>query len=127
MLRKFTCIICPNGCEITAEYGAVEGEGVTVRSVEGQGCKRGAEYVRQELTDPRRTIASSVPVRGGELPLTSVRLTAPIPKTRIFDAMREIKKLSLDAPVEAGTILAPNLLGLDTDLVITKSVDRKRG
>ena len=122
MRRNFICIVCPNGCDIEADYEVADNGGVEVRSVEGQGCERGAAYVRQELTDPRRTIASSVPVRGGELPLASVRLTAPIPKARIFDAMREIRKLALDAPVEAGTVLVPNLLGLGTDLVLTKSV-----
>ena len=127
MRRNFTCIVCPNGCDIAADYEVAEDGGVEVRSVEGQSCSRGAEYVRQELTDPRRTIASSVLVRGGELPLASVRLTAPIPKARIFDAMREIKKFTVDAPVEAGAILAPNLLGLGTDLVVTKSVARGRG
>ena len=121
MQRKFTCIICPNGCEITAEYDTAGGS-VEVRSIEGQTCPRGAEYVKQELTDPRRTIASSVLVRGGELPLASVRLTAPIPKAKIFDAMEEIRKLAVDAPVEAGTVLIENLLGLGTDLVVTKSV-----
>ena len=30
MTRSFTCIICPNGCEITAEY-----EGDTVYAVQG--------------------------------------------------------------------------------------------
>ena len=121
MQRKFTCIICPNGCEITAEYDTANGS-VEVHSIEGPACPRGAEYVKQELTDPRRTIASSVLVRGGELPLASVRLTAPIPKAKIFDAMGEIRKLAVDAPVEAGTVLIENLLGLGTDLVVTKSV-----
>ncbi|MBQ9565732.1 MAG: DUF1667 domain-containing protein [Synergistaceae bacterium] len=126
MQRKFTCIICPNGCEITAEYDTAADGNVTVRSIEGPACPRGAEYVKQELTDPRRTIASSVLVRGGELPLASVRLTAPIPKARIFDAMGEIRKLAVDAPVEAGTVLIENLLGLGTDLVVTKAVGARK-
>lgn len=125
MRRKFTCIICPNGCEIDADYEEGK-DGVVVRSIEGQSCKKGAEYVKQELIDPRRTISSSVLVRGGELPLASVRLTAPIPKARIFDAMREIKNLAVDAPVEAGTILVENFLALGTNLVITKSVAKTR-
>ena len=33
MTRSFTCIICPNGCEITAEY-----EGDTVYAVRGATC-----------------------------------------------------------------------------------------
>ena len=47
MTRSFTCIICPNGCEITAEY-----EGDTVYAVQGATCPKGDAYVRQELTDP---------------------------------------------------------------------------
>ena len=70
MKKQFTCIVCPNGCEIEAEV-----ENGQVISVTGQTCPRGEQYVRQELTAPRRTIASSVLVKGGELPVTSVRLT----------------------------------------------------
>ena len=67
MTRSFTCIICPNGCEITAEY-----EGDTVYAVRGATCPKGDAYVRQELTDPQRNIATSVLVEGGELALADV-------------------------------------------------------
>ena len=75
MKRTFTCIVCPNGCEIDAEY-----EGANVLSVTGNLCPKGRAYVTQELTDPRRTIATSVRVTGGTMPLASVRLTKAIPK-----------------------------------------------
>ena len=58
MLKKYTCIICPNGCEIEAEV--LDGE---IKSVSGFTCKRGEEYVRQEILAPKRTIASSVAVK----------------------------------------------------------------
>ena len=119
MKRTFTCIICPNGCEVEAEY-----EGTTVLSVSGNLCPKGKAYVTQELTDPRRTIASSVRVEGGELPLTSVRLTKAIPKDRIFDAMREIRKIHLQAPVRIGDVAVAGLLGLDCDVIVTKNVGR---
>jgi CxxC motif-containing protein len=79
MKKQFTCIVCPNGCEIEAEV-----ENGQVISVTGHTCPRGEQYVRQELTAPRRTIASSVLVKGGELPVTSVRLTKAVPKDMIF-------------------------------------------
>ena len=119
MKRTFTCIICPNGCEVEAEYEETE-----VLSVSGNLCPKGKAYVVQELTDPRRTIASSVRVEGGELPLTSVRLTRPIPKNRIFDAMREIRKIRLQAPVRIGDVAIAGLLGLDSDVIVTKNVGR---
>lgn len=122
MTREFTCIICPNGCEIQAEL-----KDNTVVSLTGHTCPRGEEYVRQELTDPRRNIATTVLVKGGELPLASVRLTSPIPRDQIFAAMEEIRKISLEAPVEAGTVVIPRILGFESDVIVTKSVDRRPG
>lgn len=119
MKRTFTCIVCPNGCEIEAEY-----DGTQVHSVTGNLCPKGTAYVTQELVDPRRTIATSVPVEGGELPLTSVRLTAAIPKARIFDAMREINRQRLTAPVRIGDVIIEDLLGLGSDVIVTKNVNR---
>ncbi len=117
MKKQYTCIICPNGCEIEAEM-----ENGKICSITGHVCPRGEEYVRQELTAPRRTIASSVLVRGGVLPLASVRLTAPIPKDMIFPVMEEIRKIVLTAPVKAGTIALHHVCGLDSDVLITKNV-----
>ena len=57
MTREFTCIICPNGCEISADYEIQADQSVVIHSLEGATCKRGAEYVKQELTDPKRNIA----------------------------------------------------------------------
>ena len=127
MLREFTCIICPNGCEITAdieentEMKGAEG-GVWIRSVEGASCPRGKAYVEQELTDPQRNIATSVLVKGGILPLASVRLTHPVPKNRIFDAMAEIRKCTLTAPVKAGEVVIEHLLGYQADVIVTKAI-----
>lgn len=122
MLREFTCIICPNGCEIRAEIEEQESGAPEILSIEGAICPKGKAYVEQELTDPQRNIATSVLVEGGELPLASVRLSAPIPKDRIFDAMTEIRKCSLTAPVQAGTVVIHHLLGYETDVIVTKSI-----
>ena len=119
MKRTFTCIVCPNGCEVDAEY-----EGTEVLSVTGNLCPKGKTYVTQELVDPRRTIASSVRVLGGTLPLASVRLTQPIPKDRIFDVMREINQQTLTAPTHIGDIVIKNILGLDSDVIVTKNIEK---
>ena len=72
--------------------------------------------------DPRRTIASCVLVEGGELPQVSVRLTKPVPRDRIFDVMALIHTLKLQAPVTAGTVVVPDVLGLGSDLIATRTV-----
>ncbi len=119
MKRTFTCIVCPNGCEIEAEY-----EGTEVFSVTGNLCPKGKAYVTQELVDPRRTIATSVRVEGGTLPLASVRLTRPIPKARIFDVMREINRQTLTAPVRIGDVVIRDVLGLGSDVIVTKHIEK---
>lgn len=122
MKREFTCIICPNGCDVSVELNE-QGE---ILNIEGHTCKKGEDYVRQELTHPVRTIATSVLVKGGELPLASVRLDAPIPKEQIFEAMAEIRKIQLEAPVTAGTVLIEKILGSEANVVVTKTVKESR-
>lgn len=119
MKRTFTCIVCPNGCEIETEY-----EGTQVLSVTGNLCPKGKTYVTQELVDPRRTIATSVRVQNGTMPLTSVRLTNAVPKDRIFDVMDEINRQTLTAPVRIGDVVIANVLGLGSDVIVTKNIDK---
>ena len=116
--RVFTCIVCPNGC--TIETKSEPGKPI---AVSGQKCKRGEEYVLQELTDPRRTIATTVPVDNAELPLCSVRLTKPIPKRDIFNVMDEIRKVRLTAPTRIDQVVIHNVCGLDSDVIVTKNLD----
>ncbi|MGD8399455.1 MAG: DUF1667 domain-containing protein [Bacillota bacterium] len=120
MLKEYTCIICPNGCELTAEV--TDGRVVAVR---GAACRRGRDYVERELTNPQRNIASSILLEGGELPLVSVRLSKPIPKEKIFAVMAVIKKARLRAPVRAGQVAIANVLGLGSDVIVTKHVAAK--
>ena len=119
MKRTFTCIVCPNGCEIETEY-----EGAQVLSITGNLCPKGKTYVTQELVDPRRTIATSVRVLGGALPLASVRLTSAIPKDRIFDVMAEINRQVLTAPVQIGDVVIKDILGLGSDVIVTKNIEK---
>ncbi len=116
--RVFTCIICPNGCNITT----VLEDGVVVE-VKGHTCPRGEEYVRQEVLDPRRTIASTVRIEGAALPLCSVRLDRPIPKKDIFRVMEQIDGITLWAPVKIGQIVIENVCGLDSDVIVTKNME----
>ena len=124
MTREFTCILCPNGCrvELTYEPADLPEDTPVISSICGNLCPRGADYARQELIDPRRTIATSIFVEGGELPLASVRLTAPIPKDRIMDAMALIRRYKATAPVKAGTVVIRDLFGLGSDVIVTKTV-----
>ena len=124
MNRTLTCIICPNGCELEVVW---ENEGGVPESitVTGNKCPRGVEYAEQELKNPMRTIASSVALTGGTMPLVSVRVNGPIPKAKIMDVMEEIRKATVSAPVKIGDVVLADVLGLGVDVVATRNVGVK--
>lgn len=122
MRKELICVICPNGCQLQAEIQ--EGEQPVVTDVTGNLCDKGPEWARQEIINPMRTIASSVLVEGGDFPLASVRTDSPISLKRIFDVMKEIKAVRLNAPVHIGDILIEKAAGLPCNIIATRNVKR---
>ena len=115
--REFVCIRCPLGCNISVDM-----EDEEIKNITGNTCPRGADYVTRELTDPRRIVTSLVKVKGGELPVVSVKTAADIPKGRIRDCIKEIKDIELSAPVHIGDIVAEDICGTGVNVVATANV-----
>ncbi len=115
--KEFTCIRCPLGCNVTTTL-----EGGKIVSITGNTCPRGAEYVTNELTDPRRIVTSLVKVTGGEQPVVSVKTASDIPKGKIFDCLDELKKVTMSAPVHIGDIVVADVCGCGVDVVATGDV-----
>ena len=65
MERKLICVQCPIGCHLTVTY-----DGVHEPVVTGNTCKNGEIYGKSEVTDPRRTLTTSVRVKGGTIPVS---------------------------------------------------------
>ncbi|MGD9641432.1 MAG: DUF1667 domain-containing protein [Elusimicrobiales bacterium] len=119
MKRVMTCIECPQGCSLE-----IEADGSRVISLTGNKCARGDKYGRQETEAPRRTLTTSVLTRGLELKMLPVRTSKPIPKEKLFAAMRAVKTLVVTSPVKAGSVVAENFLGLGADLVACRPLDK---
>ena len=114
--REFVCIGCPLGCNVT-----VDTEGDQIRSIAGNTCPRGADYVTKELTDPRRIVTSLVRVKGGELPVVSVKTEADIPKDRIGECIGVLKDIELRAPVRMGQVVAEDICGTGIRVIATRA------
>lgn len=115
--QKVTCLICPLGCEVT-----VKTDGNNIIDVSGQACKRGEKYAITEVTDPRRTLTTTVRVREGESPLVSVKSNLPLPKDLLMQSMSLINKTTIKAPVSIGDIVVKNILDTGVDIVATSAV-----
>ena len=113
MKKTYTCVVCPEGCDITVETDG----GGKILSVSGNKCKRGDNYVRQEAVDPRRSISSTAALDGGRSPVIPVKTSAPIPKDKIPEVMEEIKNVLVPAPVRAGQVIIANAAGTGADVI----------
>jgi CxxC motif-containing protein len=111
------CITCPMGCTLGVAH-----EGKTMLSVEGNQCKRGVEYAANELSDPRRTVTTTVKVQGGLHPLLPVYTAAPIPKPLIFRLLAELRRVELCAPVQRGQVVLENALGTGVDILASRDM-----
>jgi len=115
MIRKLTCIECPKGCVLSVEV-----EGDKVIKVSGNLCPKGLAYAAAEIESPLRILTSTVLTKGLDLKMVPVRTDRPIPKSRLIEAMREIRRLKIDQPVSVGKVIAENFLGLGVNLIVTR-------
>ena len=115
--RELTCIGCPMGCQITVELDNGE-----VKSVTGNTCAIGDKYARNEVTHPERTVTSTAVIVGGDKPRVSVKTAANIPKSKIFDCMKAIQGITVQAPVKIGDVIIQNVVETGVDVVATANM-----
>ena len=112
-MKELICIVCPKGCHLQVDE---DGD----FAVSGNGCARGADYGRAELTNPTRVVTSTVRVQGADCRRCPVKTNVPVPKGRIFDIMDRIAQVSLRAPVAVGQVVVRDICGTGADLVATQ-------
>jgi len=113
---KVICITCPKGCTLEVRH-----DGALVHEIK-PGCKRGHEYAHNELTNPRRNVASSVRIHGGIHPLLPVYTSAPFPKRMIPELLAEIRRVELQSPVKMGQTVIQNVLGTGIDILASRDI-----
>ncbi|MEW8993837.1 DUF1667 domain-containing protein [Clostridium sp.] len=115
-LKKITCIVCPNGCKLTITEKNEE------LLVEGNKCKRGIEFGINEIKNPLRSIASTVNTIYKEMPRLPVRTDGLIPKSKIFNVMREISKVVITNHVDINEVIIENVLNTGINIISTSSL-----
>ena len=118
--REIICIVCPTGCRVR-----VSGPDGGHLEISGNECKRGEEYALKEITDPRRTLITTVQIDHGSLRRLPVRTNREIPKQSIFPCMEVINRVRVEAPVRIGQVLVADILGTGADVVATRSMGRE--
>ncbi len=115
MIKELTCIICPIGCQLRVNI-----ENDNVISVEGNSCKRGENYAKDECTNPVRVITTTVMTKDGEI--VCVKTDKAVPKALIFDCMREINVLHPSKEkTYMGSVICENILNTGANIIVTSS------
>lgn len=118
-IRDLVCIVCPRGCRMKVTLG----EEITVT---GNSCPKGVEYGVKEVTNPTRSVTSTVKLVGGMQPVVAVKTKGDVPKGKIFEVMKAINEIVMQAPVHIGDIARENIAGTNVDLVVTMNVKSKQ-
>ena len=117
--KEYTCIGCPIGCPLELVH-----KGSKITEISGNECERGAKYAKQEFTDPRRELSTTVEIVGAHCKRLPVKVAGPVNKGRILEAARKIHTLQVKAPVKLGQVLIEDFL--DTkgiDVVACRTMD----
>ena len=115
--RELTCIGCPMGCQLTVTMDNGE-----VTEVKGNTCPKGDIYARKEVVNPTRIVTSTVKVTGGDKERVSVKTANDIPKSKIFEVMKDIDAATVEAPISIGDVLVKDVAGTGVDVIATRNI-----
>lgn len=115
---KLICINCPRGCHLDVEN--INGE----IKVSGNFCPRGKQYAINELTNPLRTVTTTVAIDSECYERLPVITSSPIPKAKIMDVCKALKGTNVKAPIKIGDVIVKDILGLGSDIIASKSIEK---
>ena len=121
--KDMVCIVCPMSCKVTFDLD--ENGGIT--KVEGHTCPRGENYVRKELTNPTRMLTSTIKIEGAFYDRLPVITSSDIPKSKLFEVMKEINKTVVKAPIKAKDVLIADVCGLGVNIIASRSMQAVDG
>lgn len=112
-MECMTCIICPNSCSLTVSFE--EGRYV----IEGNLCNRGREFAINEVTNPKRSVCSTIKTIYNKIPRLPVRTDGEVSLKYVFDIIAHINSVLLDYPVHTGDVIIRDVCGTGINIIAT--------
>jgi len=114
-MKKMFCITCPAGCQLT-----VIGKGFDM-VVEGNKCERGREFATHEMSNPTRTLTTTVRTKFPGIPVISVRTQGEIPRDKLMTAMHELSEIIIDEELGCGDTILEDVAKTGVAVIVTSS------
>lgn len=113
-MKKFICIECPKGCHLTIDDDL---------NVTGNTCLRGKTYAINEVTCPKRIVTSTVVIKSKLVSRLPVMTENEIPKEKMFDIVKELSNVRLEAPIKCRDVVIENVCGTGVNIIATRTID----
>jgi len=114
-MRKLYCITCPSGCDLT-----IIGTGMDM-VVEGNKCERGYDFAKHEMTNPTRTLTTTVRTKFPGVPVLSVRTDGEIPKDKLMVAMHELSEVVIEEELGCGDTVLEDIAKTGVRVIVTSA------
>ena len=114
-MKELICIVCPKGCHLKVDEHSDY-------AVTGNACARGAEYGKNELTNPMRMVTSTVKIEGALHKRCPVKTSVSIPKDKMFEIVKALDNVVLKSTVNCGDVIIKNVAGTNADIISAKSM-----
>ncbi|NLM89147.1 MAG: DUF1667 domain-containing protein [Syntrophomonadaceae bacterium] len=115
-MKHLICIECPIGCSLTAVKSGEQWE------IKGNRCRKGEQFAINELTDPRRSVCSTMKTTYRKVPRLPVRTNGEVPLNAIFAVMEQINAVTLDHPVHIGEVIIENVCNTGINVIATSDL-----
>jgi len=114
--KALTCITCPIGCKLHVT-GTIE-----ELKVDGNDCPKGETYAIDEITNPLRTVCTTVKIEGGIHPVIPVKTDKPIADKYKLDVVKAVKDITLTSPVKMGEVIISDIFGTGINIVAQRDM-----
>ncbi|MCG8570127.1 MAG: DUF1667 domain-containing protein [Spirochaetes bacterium] len=112
--NEITCILCPQGCTLFIDLNTQE--------VSGNKCKKGIDYGITEITNPTRTLTTTIKTIFADFPRLSVKTDQEIPLSKVFIYMKEINQQIAQKRYQPGDIIVTKLCNSEVNLIATDNM-----
>jgi len=96
-------------------------------AVEGNKCEKGREFAEAEVTNPTRTLTTTVRTKFPGVPVISVRTDGEIPKDKLMAAMQELREVVVSTELGCGDVVLEDIADTGVSVIVTSSALMKLG
>ena len=114
-MKELICIECPKGCHLSVDDDL---------NVTGNTCPRGVTYGKQEMTDPRRYLTSTVKIKSTSYRRLPVISSGDLPKDKVSEVIRYLDNVEVVAPIKVKDVVVKDVLGLGVDILATRTIEK---